>query len=175
MFNFWQATQPGRLTGRQLSMQNGFSTTACLIVPFKDSEVNDWVLGIHVNPDPQFFEIINGTAIEHPVDSVGGLGSLREIMSPSITFDNLEVVGSAETIVEVPFTVLDSSGEQHLGVCDVYLEVTGGNLLMARVRAVNGKGIARISLANMMPSDQFKIKAGFKYYSGVSECKITVQ
>lgn len=55
-----------------------------------------------------------------------------------------------------------------------YLETTVGVLLTPRVELVNGSGSAYLSTAGLPSGILGKVKAGFKYFTGLSEIGLTV-
>jgi len=174
LFNFWAATKPARETGFDFSRRAGFNSTISLVIPFKDSPVTDWVLGVHVRGE-EFFELVNTTASEHPTDAVGGLGSLREIASPSVVFDESQATCLPDGTVTLAFKVLNPDGSMHAGTAEAYFEATGGYLPVSRVTVNGGSGTLNVAATGVQSGQSFKVKSGFKYYSGQSECKITVQ
>lgn len=172
LFNFWAATKASKETGFDFAMRSGFNSAASLIIPFKNSPVSDWVLGIHVKK-PSDLEVVNGTAEEHPVDAVGGLGSLREITSPSVEFlSNSETV-EPNGVVSIGYKVINADGSTASTPAEIYFETTGGTLPLSRITS-EGTGVLKVVAKDIEAGSTFKVKAGFKYYTGKSECKITV-
>ncbi len=53
--------------------------------------------------------------------------------------------------------------------CEIHLETTGGQLARSRLPLDAGKGSVAVSASGLEPGERFKIKAGFRYYSGVAE------
>jgi len=53
--------------------------------------------------------------------------------------------------------------------CEVHLETTGGQLARSRLSLDAGKGSFAVSASGLEPGERFKIKAGFRHYSGVAE------
>ena len=172
LFNFWKYTLAARLTGEEFARSAGINSAACLIIPFKDSPISDWVLGLHISSQ-DILELVNATAVAHLADAAGGLSSLRQIMSPSVAFDSSLATVTPEGLVTLGYRVLNPDGSLHSGAAEIYFETTGGYLPLAR-SATNGQGILSIKAQNMTPGQRFKVKAGFKYYPGKTECLITV-
>ena len=172
IFNFWKSTLAARLTGEEFARSAGFNSVASLIIPFKDSPVSDWVLGLHVRSH-DMFELVNASATAHPVDAVGGFGSLREIMSPSVEFDPTAATVAPEGRVTLGYRVLNPQGSVHSEAAEIYFEATGGYLPLARI-VTRGQGTLSINAQGLTPGQSFKVKAGFKYYPGKAECRITV-
>lgn len=56
----------------------------------------------------------------------------------------------------------------------VYLETSVGVLLTPRIELVDGVGLGYVSLAGLPAGQTGKIKAGFKYFSGLAETSFTV-
>lgn len=172
LFNFWAATKASKETGFDFAMRSGFNSVMSLVIPFKNSSVNDWVIGIHVK-NASDLEVVNGTAEEHPVDSVGGLGSLREIMSPSVEFTSNAVSVEPDGLVSIGYKILNADGTISTTPAEIYFETTGGTLPLSRITST-GTGNVKVVAKDVEPGSTFKVKAGFKYYTGKSECKITV-
>ena len=172
IFNFWKSTLAARLTGEEFARGAGFNSVACMIIPFKDSPVSDWVLGLHVRSH-DMFELVNASATAHPVNAVGGLGPLREIMSPSLEFDSATITIVPEGRLTLGYRVLNPQGSLHSEAAEIYFEATGGYLPLARI-VTRGQGTLSVNAQGLTPGQCFKVKAGFKYYPGKAECLITV-
>lgn len=56
----------------------------------------------------------------------------------------------------------------------VYCETSAGVLLTPRVDVIDGQGIGYLSLAGLPSGYGGKVKAGFKYFSGLAEAQFTV-
>ena len=130
------------------------------------------MLGLHVRSH-DMFELVNASATAHPVDAVGGFGSLREIMSPSVEFDPTAATVAPEGRVTLGYRVLNPEGSLHSEAAEIYFEATGGYLPLARI-VTRGQGTLSIHAQGLTPGQSFKVKAGFKYYPGKAECRITV-
>lgn len=172
IFNFWKSTLAARLTGEEFARSAGFNSAACLIIPFKDSPVSDWVLGLHVRSQ-NMLALVNASATAHPVDAVGGLGSLRENMSPSIEFDTSEATVSPDGLLTLGYRVLNSQGNTHDRNAEIYFDSTGGYLPLSRI-VTNGHGVVIVKAQHLLAGQRFKVKAGFKYYLGKAECLVEV-
>jgi len=52
---------------------------------------------------------------------------------------------------------------------DLYLEGTGGYLPRARIRITDGQGTAKVGALGLEAGDSFKVKIGFRFFSGAAE------
>lgn len=173
LFNFFEATKALKETGQAYAARTGLNSTASLIIPFASAPPSEWVLGLHVN-SKEYFTVLGAEALAHPVDTVGGLGSLREITLPDVVFDQDAVVAQPGQVVSIAFAVMAANGQPYPGESEVYFEATGGSLLLSRVKSSGGAGQVLIAVPELPSGTSFKVKAGFKHYSGKAECKITV-
>ena len=173
LFNMYANSKTAKLSGQEFAQFHSNNSAICLVIPFKNSPVEDWVLSINVFKDtPEFFELIGATGTEMLINHCGHSAS-REDNLPLIHFNNEAVSGNTNDVLELPFTVKNADGTTASIEAEVYFETTGGFLPVTR-KVVLGNGIAFISLRDIPSGERFKVKAGFKNFTGISECQITV-
>ena len=100
----------------------------------------------------------------------GILGTL-----PGIKLSAAEVTTSPNGSVNLEATVIDSNGATVPGGSfTIYLEETGGFVPLRRIKTANGKASFRVSAMGMLAGETFKVKAGFRNYSGCAEVLVKV-
>lgn len=94
---------------------------------------------------------------------------------PKVVFTQSTVSIASNETASVGFSVkfddgsVDSGGEH-----EAVFESTGGYLPVRRVATNTGTGSIRISALGMLSGESFKVKAGFKNYSGTDEILVEV-
>jgi hypothetical protein len=53
--------------------------------------------------------------------------------------------------------------------CEVFLETTGGQIARPRLKLEDGQGSVAVQASALEPGERFKVKAGFRHFSGVAE------
>jgi hypothetical protein len=173
VFNMFANSKSAKLSGQDFAIFNGKNSAVCLIIPFKNSPVEDWVLSIQAQKDePEWFELVGATGTAMPTNHCGH-SAVREDNLPSVHFDNANISGDTNEVLELPFTVKNADGTTANTKAEVYFETTGGFLPVTR-KVAEGNGTAFISLRDVPKGERFKVKAGFKNFSGISECQVTV-
>jgi len=173
VFNMFANSKSAKLSGQDFAIFNGGNSAVCLIIPFKNSPVEDWVLSIQVQKDePEWFELVGATGTAMPINHCGN-SAVREDNLPSVHFDNASISGNTNEVLELPFTVKNADGTTANIDAEVYFETTGGFLPVTR-KVAKGNGTAFISLRDVPKGERFKVKVGFKNFSGISECQVTV-
>lgn len=101
---------------------------------------------------------------------------LTELASslPSISITSGGGSIDADGYDTVGFDVVDSGGNKLSSNGDIYLEHTGGYLPMNRVATTNGSGSFKVGALGMTSGDSFKVKVGFRNYSGLVDVNYTV-
>ena len=116
------------------------------------SNVEDW---IEVDPDLDYLLSFDRCMPKFRVLNGGG---------------NIGVDGSS--IVEVE--MVDAGGNRILRDCNLYLEETGGYLPQKRVKSLNGVAKFRVAALQMTKGDEFKVKVGFRHYTGLLDVHFKV-
>jgi len=173
IFNMFTNSKSAKLSGYDFAHLYAYNSAVCLIIPFKNSPVKDWILSIQAQKDePKWFELVGATGTKMPNNHCGH-SAVRADNLPSVHFDNASISGDTNEVLELPFTVKNANGTTANIDAEVYFETTGGFLPVTR-KVAEGNGTAFISLRDVPRGERFKVKAGFKNFSGISECQVTV-
>ena len=70
--------------------------------------------------------------------------------------------------------IVDSDGNTINHATDVYLEHTGGYLPHHRISITDGTGSFKVGALGMTSGDMFKVKIGFRSYTGLADVNYTV-
>lgn len=165
-FNLAAETVASKLPGRHLAMRNGESYPAMLYVPSR--EVTDLAgcgLTLCLGSDLP-------VACDRPVTSMPAQ-NLRDRIMPRLRLDG------PSTVPADGYVTLDLAALRHDGLAcpwefDIHLETTGGYLPRARVPTQGGRAIFKVGALGLEPGESFKVKAGFRLFSGMAEHILTV-
>lgn len=109
------------------------------------------------------------------VETTTSPASTVQATIPKVLFAQPTISIAPNETASVDFSVkfgdgsLDSGGEH-----EALFESTGGYLPVQRVNTSTGTGSIRISALGMLSGESFKVKAGFKNYSGTDEILVEV-
>ena len=141
-----------------------------IYVPFRTCDFTECSFRLTLHPDYGLAGDLDPGA-EHTFEDIPKIG--RRAL-PSLRLDAPATLASNETVA-VNLRVVDSRGRLVGDVApEVYLESTGGYLPHRRVRVENGAGSFRITALGLEPGERFRIKAGYRHFSGVAEAEIAV-
>lgn len=101
------------------------------------------------------------------------LGHLKEAL-PGFTVTSGGGAIAADGYDTVEFKMTDVDGNTINHATEVYLESTGGYLPKQRVNITDGTGSFKVGALGMTSGDQFKVKIGFRNYTGVTDVDYTV-
>lgn len=168
--NLFASTAASKLSGPVYSdYVAGLHPTINIMVPTKDSPVSDWIIGVNIWKK-EFLSVITGQEIEvYP-----GLDVARNLELPKVWFDQKSVEVSPDGVVDLSFYLGNSDGYRVRGDCEVYLEATGGRLNLYRVKTKDGVGSVKVIADHLSTGDTFKVKCGFKHFSGTDDCLVKV-
>jgi hypothetical protein len=136
---------------------------ACLFVRLANDSLADCSLSIVISED---------STLDTGGETVTPAESNASIYAKA--FPNLEI---GEPVVEgdiftFPLTLLNADGQPLVANATAYCEVTSGVLLTNRVEIVNGTGNIKVNVSGLGGTST-KVKAGFKFYSGIDEKHFT--
>jgi hypothetical protein len=96
--------------------------------------------------------------------------------NPRVVFDTTATTVSSTGTVDVAFHLYDPDSNSNITnvEADVYITAKGGRLNKTTVTTVNGVGTVTFVPEYLSAGDIIKISCGFKYFSGTSDCYITV-
>ena len=172
-FNLYAFSQPFRVTGYEFTaFFSDQHPTASVLIPFKDSPVEDWTIGVNVIDDEIFFPPEGAD-----VEKVTGLDVMRIEKLPKLKFVTKTVAVAEGEHVDLDIQLCDFYGVeiQHKDV-EIFVETTGGILANSRIRTdATGRAKARLFAQFVIPGDSIKVKAGFKYFAGVDDCAVEIR
>jgi hypothetical protein len=142
-----------------------------ICVPFADSNFSDWSLMFKM-PDTGLLKVNGGETQVLP-----GVGKQQlSSMFPSVKFKTNTATVAADGTVDIDFQLVDASGNAvTTHDADIYLETTAGIVNKQRVTTKNGAGTVTFIASHLKSGDKAKVKCGFKYFTGTSDCLVTVQ
>ena len=80
----------------------------------------------------------------------------------------------ADETATVTVEIVDKAGIRIPRNSEIYLEETAGYLPYRRVKAIDGVGTFKITALGLTTGDQFKVKVGFRHYTGLLDVKFKV-
>lgn len=171
LLNLFAQTAGNKLSGPNYgSFLTGLHPVASINVPFKNSPIADYQIGINVAAEV-LVEV--GAGLEPEV--CPGLDVMRNTALPKIWFDTNEAVVAPDGTVTLGFFVGDADKKPLSNDAEVYLDTTGGNLNMWRVRTKGGKGSVKLIADQLEDGDSVKVKCGFKYFQGTDDMFVKVR
>ena len=168
--DLFKMSLPSKLNFNDIRKMHNKVPAAVLIVPYANSRPEDLILMVKAP-----FEYRNvatkftGFSSQLPDYSSG---NWRNDLYPTLNSPALNVATSSTTPLSVQ--LVDQSGNpiKREGVT-IYLDNLGGVLDSNRI-VTNADGLATTNLTVGTIATTFKIKAGFKYFSGVLDIPVTV-
>ena len=138
--------------------------------PFTDTTFTDCSYTIKYNKGYGFSTNLDGWT------SGSGYNYVTELGEALPSFNVTSGGGSidADGYDTVNFQMVDSNGNIINHATDVYLENTGGYLPQHRVSITNGTGSFKVGALGMTSGDTFKVKIGFRSYTGLADVTYTV-
>lgn len=182
--DLFRQTSAGKLRRPEYNRINNTTIYGFLVVPFADStpdemtfvvnssisaNVNITTSGFSENlPDigKEFWDQQVSNPI--PVAYDGWMDLLPKISTPN----TINVSTNSTTDFDVQLVDSNNNPIAREGVT-IYLENTGGNLALQRV-ITDANGASKVTVISGPVPGTFKIKTGFKYFSGVSDTIINV-
>jgi len=170
LYNVYTRTYNTKEDTRQLyRYEFGTTNTFTLIIPFKNSPVSDWTLAVNANSADNLV-LNNCTSTLNPY---GGGKEATQALLPKISFGSSTASGSSNSTITLPFTVKNGDNSTATNSAEIYFENFGGYLPLTR-QTVTGSGNLLVSLRDVPSGSSFKVKAGFKNFTGAAECSVTV-
>jgi hypothetical protein len=176
----FQLTGPAKIRFKDLRGLYDKLTYATLVVPFSDSTDDELILMIR---DPSNANVqlttsgfsgdlgtVSSNAWQTGVDQSGEPGWLS--LYPTLISPALTVGVNTTTQFSVQLANSDGTPMQRAGVT-LYLDNTGGTLTSNRI-ITDSTGVATGTIVTTSIPTTFKIKVGFKYFSGVLDIPVTV-
>ena len=150
--------------------------TAAVYVPFADSPISEWAIGISCGPednDSNKIEFGSNITAEEGV-SFPLTGELN--VFPKVKFLSQTASTNENSDVEISFRLESADGSPIVDVdAEIYLDVTAGYLTKKRVKTLNGAGTTTFRPDGLARGESAKIKCGFKYYSGTDDVTVSIK
>jgi len=170
-FNTFAQTLTAKINNTHYSILSNEFKFITLNVPFASSINNDWLVGLNLSTNELLSVSDDITVVSNTINVLDDIAN----MLPKIYFSQNNVTCSTNSSVDIPFFIGDNNGNPIVGNdCDVYFESTGGLLPVTRVTTSNGQGLVKVATPFNSVGDQFKVKCGFKYFTGTDDCVINV-
>lgn len=129
-------------------------------VPHKAATASECAL--HLIIQDGFYPIVTGsTPVEQPVAS-----TVAQVM-PTLSMPTNATV-THDQFVSIP---VSSNSNATL---TVHMETTSGYITHQRIQVVNGSGSIKVGALGLDVGEKFKVKAGFRYFPGVTETIVEV-
>ncbi|MDB4575328.1 hypothetical protein N9112_00030 [bacterium] len=130
---------------------------------------------IRLNIDPRYGYRSNVSFDNEVAIDDGGVAAFIQQTMPTVSFAASTLNIPAGDTISVPFEVKDRvSNGYWAGDFVAFLECTGGYLPMQRVNTVNGVGEFKVTALGLSAGDEFKVKIGARYYTGINEINFLV-
>lgn len=152
------------------SRQYGAPAALFCYRPFTDTAFTDCSYTLKYNKGYGFSTNLDGWTNGSGYNYVADLG--EALPSFNITSGGGSI--DADGYDTVNFTMVDSDGNTINHATDVYLEHTGGYLPHHRVSITDGTGSFKVGALGMTSGDTFRVKMGFRSYSGLTDVNYTV-
>ena len=96
--------------------------------------------------------------------------------NPVVVFDTATVNVSSDGTVDLPFHLQDPDTDTAITniEADIYITTKGGRVNKMVIPTVNGRGVVKFIPEYLSAGDVIKVSCGFKYFSGLSDCFVTV-
>jgi len=158
--------------GHPLRESRRYGAPASLFVyqPFTDTTFTDCSITMKYNRSAGFSTNVGDWTVGDGYNYLSDMGTAL----PSIAVTSGGGSIDADGYDTVEFKMVDSDGSTINHASDIYLEHTGGYLPSQRVSITNGTGSFRVGALGMESGDMFKVKIGFRNYTGVADVEYTV-
>lgn len=163
LWNKYLVTQPTRADHTNFLIAVGGGTTpVSILVPFKDSTLDECVLIVGA---PEL-DAIQATGFDVQ-PQIASRAAVRDITFPSVRAKSVETVEQGVDVdIQLSQNGVDVARE---GVC-LYLECTAGSLSSQRVYTdATGSAKVRVYDDPFRTGETGKLKVSFKYWSGVAD------
>ena len=140
-------------------------------VPLQNMPNNDWHIVLNV-VDKSLVRVTP----EQELMTASDLADPAFPHNPKVVFDTTTTTVSADGTVDLSFHLYDPDSNSNITdiQADVYITAKGGRLNKLVVPTVNGVGTVKFIPEYLSAGDTVKVSCGFKYFSGLSDCLVTV-
>ena len=167
--DLFKLTLPTKSGFSDLKKINGKEPYAVLIVPYANSSDDDLILMIR---SPQSMNVSNSFSGFSEVLPDLLYKDWKTTLYPTLVANTVNTGVSSTVSLDIQLADQDGTPIKREGVT-IYLENLGGVLDLNRI-VTDSDGIATANLTVGSVPTNFKIKAGFKYYSGVINIPVNV-
>lgn len=164
--NLYAETYLGRSRFGELAARNGENYPLILMVPHRGvTSLSE--CGIHLNACADLPPLCPAGTVEQEAQAT------RDAVMPHLEFQGpAEIPAGGYADVDVLAVGLD--GTPFLPPLTVQLETTAGYLPKTRLTTRNGSARFKVGALGLEPGDVFKVKGGFRLFSGADEIAFTV-
>ena len=151
---------------REESLRRQENVPLRLLVPFRNSAFSDCTLHVATHPDLPL--VVDGTPEKMDLqESVAGAMPVLRLLP-------VELVVPANGYGVAEVTVTDRDGQVLPAACDLYLEETGGYLPRRRIAVAEGLAAFKVGALGLEAGEAFRVKVGFRHFSGLADLNVTV-
>jgi len=144
-------------------------------VPFADSTFDECSVTVNLFPQTGkcfVYGLPPEDIIESPYSSSGLVREL--VVFPRLTVSGPDAVPSGSD-VEFQVQVTDAQGTPLTHDATIYLESVNGLLPKNRIRTSGGTATVKVLTTGLDAGDTVRLKAGFKFYSGIADKEVVLQ
>lgn len=145
---------------------------SCLFIyqPFADAPFPDCSMALKFNASKGYRANIDGWVEATDFDYLNGLGAGLPGVRLISGGGQIKAGDTATVVVQ-----LVNSDQSHIDrSATLYLEETGGYLPKRRVQTTSGSASFKVSATGLEPGETFKVKVGFRNYSGLVDVPFSV-
>jgi hypothetical protein len=170
-FNGYVATRETKARTPRLLAFAGCNCSLQIYVPFASCDLDGCSFSIALHPGHGLIGNLDpGPEVTYEDVLAGAPHAFPSI---ALAADTLDL--APESYATVTARLVTSAGKPIRDAdAELYLEHTGGYLPKLRVMTERGKASFRVGALGLEPGDTFRVKAGFRHYSGIAEVKVRV-
>ena len=150
---------------------SGSPASLMLYQPFQADKFTDCSVTFKYNKGSGFSTNVDGWTAGSGYDYLGEMATAF----PTFTITSGGTTIDADATDTVDFKMVDADGALIEKDTTVYLESTGGYLPKSRVDVVAGLGSFKVTALGLVAAEAFKVKLGFRNYTGVKDVNYTVE
>ncbi len=169
-FNRFPVSLAARMPAPRHLAVAGVNLPLQVYVPFRTCDLTDCCFRFTLHPDYGLVGDVDAGA-EHTAADIPAIG--RRAL-PSLRLDVPATLAPGGT-ASVEVRVVTGRGRLIADAAlEVHLEAIGGYLPQRRVRIEGGRGAFRVIALGLETGERFRVKAGFRHFSGVAEAEIRI-
>ncbi len=169
-FNQYPASYTAKSSGRRYGTVARLAVPLRVYVPFAADDFSKASLRFTLNPAYGLIGNVKPGTRYTPQEAGAAFGAV---------LPKLALNGDAEAPVDgyasLEVLAVDAAGEPLTGAtAAVYLEAVSGQLPQSRVTLVKGSAGFRVGAPGLEPGHEIRVKAGFRFFSGLAEHRLRV-